>query len=120
VRLPAAAAHWQVSSYQGSGLVDALSAMSRLARLETPDEATGIATFHGASDSSATIAIGPTKTVGSYTEGTDVPSEKRLSLDAGGHGLALLVAAAVLDAHGARLSTTRDTVAVTLPLRGQE
>jgi hypothetical protein len=120
VRLPAEAAHWHISSYQGSGLVDALSAVSRLVRLETPDEPTGIATFLGTSNASATIAIGPSNTVGSYTEGSDVSEEKRLSLDAGGHGLALLVAAAVLDAHAAQLSTTRNTAAITLPLRGQE
>jgi hypothetical protein len=62
-----------------------------------------------------TISIGPTAALSGAPASS---GGKTLSLDSGGHGLALMVAAAVLDAHAASLTTTAESVVVTLPLRG--
>jgi hypothetical protein len=112
------ASAWKVSSVHETGLADALAALTVLARRETPDAPIGVALFPAAgTPASVTIAIGPSATVAAGRAG-QTTGDKSLSLESGGHGLALLVAAAVLDAHAARLATTKDTVLVTLPLRG--
>jgi signal transduction histidine kinase len=118
VSLPAEAEEWKVSSVHGNGLVEALTALAGLARRETPDSAVGVAVAAiEARPGSMTVAIGPAHSVSATLHSRD-QHEGTLSLDSGGHGLALMVAAAVLDAHSASVSTTRDSVIVTFPLRG--
>lgn len=65
------------------------------------------------------IAIGPEEALGALAAGPDAPDAGPVALERGGLGLALVHAAIVLDAHGARrwtINGSRQTIGVRLPL----
>jgi hypothetical protein len=115
-RAPEESGGWVIRSVHSAALVDGLVAIAELVRRENPDRPLVLALASDGRDA-MTITVGPVEAPGGDSSQT-APRVRTLSLDAGGHGLALVVADAVLSAHGARVTTTAETVSITLPLKG--
>ena len=114
---PDEASAWSVESVHGPALVEALAALAELPRRERPDRPLQLsAVIQTAHPAHMMLTMGPREPAS--TEAPVAGDAKTLSLESGGHGLALVLAGAVLHAHGADLKTTRDSVVVTLPLKG--